>query len=93
MHEKGVGWNQRTKPWSVASPEDIEVADDLHRGNFFLCMGVRSPLSAPATEPLGVLILCLRLMFERFWVDAFTHDQDARVGQIVRDRSRTPWSA
>ena len=70
VHGKVVDWNQHTKPGSAASPEDIEAAENLRRGNCFSCTGVRSPLSAPATEPLGVQILCLQLMFACFWVFA-----------------------
>lgn len=84
VHGKTVDWLERTKPEKDASKEEVDAAANLRRGNCFSSTGIRSPLSAPGTEPLGVMVLCLRLLFMGFWVDAFAHDQDAGVGQSVR---------
>lgn len=85
VHGKAADWDRRKRTAKGASPEEEDAARRLRHGNCYSSTCLRSPLSAPATEPLGIIVLCLRLMYEGFWVNAFAHDQDAGIGHIVRE--------
>ncbi|CAM9179128.1 unnamed protein product [Ectocarpus sp. 8 AP-2014] len=84
VHGKAEEWDRRKRTAKGASPEEEDAARRLRHANCYSSTCLRSPLSAPATEPLGIIVLCLRLMYEGFWVNAFAHDQDAGIGHIVR---------
>lgn len=85
VHGKPEEWAKLTRPSEGASPVEKEKAQRLRNANCYSSTCLRSPLSAPATEPLGIITLCLRLMMDGFWINAFAHDQDAGIGHIVRD--------
>lgn len=79
IHGTEEEWNDVVKNGAM---DDVvqRVNVNCYSGNRMRCV-----LTAQQAESLGVRWICLRLLREGFWVQRFSHDQDANVGIVVRE--------